>query len=531
MKPLVHVTDILVLGAGLAGMQAALHAPEYRVTLVTAGKAGHAGASPRAKGGVAVPVSEDDHPSFHATDTLEAGAGLCHHGAVQVATEEGNRRLRGLLTLGVDFDRGDKGELLLGREAAHSRRRIVRAGGDSTGAAICSTVASCLARATHITLREESIAVELITDGSRVIGAWLQRADGRLEAVLARATVLATGGLGQLFEHTSNPPEARGDGLSLAHRAGASLADLEFVQFHPTGLAVDESPVPLLTEAIRGEGATLVDDLGERFMVDEHPLAELAPRDVVARAIWLKREAGREVYLDTTGIEDFAERFPSAFADCQKFGLDPRSDLLPVIPAAHYHMGGVAVDLEGRTSLEGLWAAGEVATTGLHGANRLASNSLLEALVFGARAGRSVARQLAREDRPLQPIPNIDEIAASNDRHIDEGLLDEVRQLMWREVGLIRSGDGLRRALDELDELASACAADSSTYHVVSLASLIALAALRRCESRGAHFRTDYPQASDEWRRRQVFSGGGLESEPADADRCFDDAPAKRLPY
>lgn len=519
----IHTTDVLVIGAGLAGMQAALHAPDHHVTLVTAGQLGRSGASPRAKGGIAVPVSAADHPGLHAADTLDAGAGLCHHGAVQIATEEGYRRLRGLIALGVDFDRSPGGELALGREAAHSRRRIVRAGGDQTGAAICSAVADGLARATHIVPREHCRAVALIGDGTRVDGAWLMHADGHLEAHLARATVLATGGLGQLFAHTSNPAEARGEGLILAHEAGASLADLEFVQFHPTALDVDANPQPLLSEAIRGEGAVLIDDTGERFMPAEHELAELAPRDVVARAIWRRRQAGRAVLLDVRGIDDFSERFPGAAADCRAHGLDPTRDPLPVVPAAHYHMGGVAVDLDGRTSVDGLWACGEVAATGLHGANRLASNSLLEALVFGARAGRDIARRLGHGPYELPDLDSLTPPEAASD--ISPSGLARLRQIMWRDVGLARSADGLHRALAELDELAAG-------HRLVSLASLIALAALRRRESRGAHYRVDFPQTREDWRRRLVFSGAGLGDEAVDADRAFGvDGGLRRLPY
>ncbi|QDG50160.1 L-aspartate oxidase [Persicimonas caeni] len=536
----IHITDLLVLGAGLAGMQAALHAPEHRVTLVTAAKVGRGGASPWAKGGVAVPIADDDHPSLHAYDTLTAGAGLCHHGAVQLATEEGCQRLRGLVELGVEFDRASGGELALGREAAHSQRRIVRADGDGTGRAICKTVGRCLERASHVTLRQECRAVSLIVDDGRVVGAWLAHADGRLEAVLAGATVLATGGLGQLYARTSNPIEARGDGLALALRAGARLVDLEFVQFHPTALApeqteltADQGPLPLLTEAIRGEGALLVDEDGRRFMTDEHELAELAPRDVVSRAIWRYCRNGRLVYLDATGIDDFATRFPGAHADCTALGLDPSRDLLPVTPAAHYHMGGVAVDLDGRTSVDGLWACGEVASTGLHGANRLASNSLLEALVFGARAGRSAARELSRTDRPLRPLPDLAATAPAHTDAVDDELLARVQEIMCLHVGLLRSATGLEHALDALDDLAATCPPGSSAEGVVSIASLITIAALRRCESRGAHFRLEYPDRREVWRRRMVFSGTGVGFEAVDADRRLDldTSRARRLPF
>ncbi len=544
MNAPIHITDVLIIGGGLAGMQAALHSCDHRVTLVDGGKPGESGASPRAKGGMAVPVDAADHPRLHAADTVSAGAGLCDHDAVQLATEYGLTRLQELLEIGVPFDRATDGELALGHEAAHSHRRIVRAGGDSTGAAICSTVSKCVRRTPNVTLREGCRAVELITDCERVVGAWIEHPDGELEAVYARCTVLSTGGIGQLYEHTSNPPEATGSGLMLGFRAGASLVDLEFVQFHPTALVcdshADESPLPLLTEAIRGEGATLVDEHGRRFMREEHPDAELAPRDVVARGIWERRRAGDEVFLDATALgENFRERFPSAWVDCMHAGFDPARDLLPVTPAAHYHMGGIAVDPDGRTSVEGLWACGEVASTGLHGANRLASNSLLEALVFGARAGASVSRFVDDASDSPRDLPDIDAIKppqiASSPSEDDAAMaaMDELRAVMWREVGLLRSAEGLERALAVLDELAARFPAPSPVGDATDLASLIAFAALRRCESRGAHFRLDCPQRLPDWRKRLLFGPDGLSNEAADAERCFHPPAqqARRLPW
>jgi L-aspartate oxidase len=542
MSQSIRTTDVLVIGGGLAGMQAALHVTDRRVTLVNGGTLGESGASPRAKGGIAAPMSAEDHPSLHARDTVAAGAKLCHPGAVHLATERGSARLREVFALGVDVDRQEAGELALGHEAAHSRRRIVRAGGDRTGAAVCAGMVRCLRHAAHIATIERAHAVDLIIDSGRVAGAIIARDDGHLEAILAHATVLATGGVGQLYERTSNPPEALASGLALALRAGATLADLEFVQFHPTALAVDANPLPLLTEALRGEGAVLVDEAGARFMPDIHPRAELAPRDVVSRAIWRRLQDGGEVFLDATDLggsasgNGLAERFPGAVADCRSAGLDPSRDLLPVTPVAHYHMGGVAVDLEGRSSMRGLWACGEVAHTGLHGANRLASNSLLEALVFGARVGRSVSRTLSTHREELHVARGfdvIDNAAPPHAHRVDQGVLAQVRRVMWREVGLLRSEAGLRRALSALDALAANVEPRTATDDLVSLASLMTLAALRRRESRGAHHRLDAPETLARWRRRQLFTPFGLVDEPVDATRdfCWQRPLSRRLPF
>ncbi|MCB1056296.1 MAG: FAD-binding protein, partial [Acidobacteria bacterium] len=318
----------------------------------------------------------------------------------------------------------------------------------------------------------------------------------------APAVVLATGGVGHLYRWTTNPPESMGDGLALAARAGARLADLEFVQFHPTALAVGADPMPLLTEALRGEGAILVDDTGDRFMLAEHPLAELAPRDVRARAIWRRREAGSGTWLDSREAvgDAFPERFPTVFELCQRYGLDPRRDLLPVSPAAHFHMGGVATDLKGRTSVPGLWACGELAATGVHGANRLASNSLLEGLVFGARVAADIGSALdgglapsARLPEPGRWAPEPAEAAAE---------IEAIREAMWHDVGLVRNEAGLRRTLDHLDRLSWRLPATGALANAQTVARLITTAALLRRESRGGHFRSDYPEADDAWRSR-----------------------------
>jgi L-aspartate oxidase len=425
----VRVSDVLIVGTGAAGLAAALGCAGRQVTVLTKTRLGEGGSSAWAQGGVAAALGADDSPALHAADTLAVAGGLGDARRVELLTTEGPVRMAELVRLGAAFDRADGAPdtdrgpaadraagtgratgtpFALGREAAHSRRRILHAGGDATGRELVRALTEAVRRAPNVRVEEECFAVDLVVEpaarqgGSRVAGLLALDRDGRRVLHLAGATVLATGGSGQLYLHTTNPPEVTADGLAMAARAGARLADLEFVQFHPTALAVDDGGrLPLLTEALRGEGAVLVDGAGRRFMLEEHPLAELAPRDVVARAIHRRLAAGDSVFLDARGAigDRFPERFPTVFAAAREAGLDPRSEPLPVVPAAHYHMGGVVTDERGRTSLPGLWACGETAATGVHGANRLASNSLLEALVFGARVAGDLARRLAAVPR------------------------------------------------------------------------------------------------------------------------------------
>jgi L-aspartate oxidase len=419
----VRVSDVLIVGTGAAGLAAALGCAGRQVTVLTKTRLGEGGSSAWAQGGVAAALGTDDSPALHAADTLAVAGGLGDARRVDLLTTEGPARMAELVRLGAAFDRADGAPdndrgpaadraagtpFALGREAAHSRRRILHAGGDATGRELVRALTDAVRRAPNVRVEEECFAVDLVVEpaarqgGSRVAGLLALDRDGRRVLHLAGATVLATGGSGQLYLHTTNPPEVTADGLAMAARAGARLADLEFVQFHPTALAVaGGGRLPLLTEALRGEGAVLVDGAGRRFMLEEHPLAELAPRDVVARAIHRRLAAGEGVFLDArVAIGDrFPERFPTVFQAARDAGLDPRREPLPVVPAAHYHMGGVVTDERGRTSLPGLWACGETAATGVHGANRLASNSLLEALVFGARVAGDLARRLAAVPR------------------------------------------------------------------------------------------------------------------------------------
>lgn len=501
-------SDVLVVGSGAAGLTAALGCAPLRVTVLTKATL-ISGSSAWAQGGVAAAVGTDDTPALHAADTLAAGAGLCDPRAVGLLTGEGPERVKALLELGARFDRDAAGKLSLGREAAHSRRRILHAK-DATGSEIVRALGEAVLQAPEVRVLERAFAVDLLVEDGRVAGVLAvdgNGADGRRVLHLAPAVVMATGGLGQLYLHTTNPREATGDGLAMAARAGARLVDLELVQFHPTALAVETAgePMPLLTEALRGEGAVLIDDRGFRFMGDEHPDRELAPRGVVARAIWRRLMAGRRIFLDAREAvgEELPERFPTVFELCQRHGLDPRKEPMPVAPAAHYHMGGIDVDGQGRTSLPGLWACGEVASTGVHGANRLASNSLLEALVFGSRvaedlrsvSGRSAAGRSFPSGRRVPNLP------PGTPR--DAELQLAIRRLMWEKVGVVRDEKGLSSALDELEALAETHPRiGGEARNLLSVSRLVTAAALARRESRGGHYRSDFPVPDPGWQRR-----------------------------
>ena len=504
-------TDVVIVGAGVAGLSTALHAEGLRVALLTKSEFGRGGASPLAQGGVAAAVGSGDSPEAHAVDTISAGAGLCDPEVVRTITTEGPWRIAELVESGARFDRVDNGAFRLGREGGHRRKRIVHAAGDATGAELVRTLVRAVAASPRLEIFERRMAMALIVDGGRVIGVRSVGVDGRPLTIFARHVVLASGGIGQVFVHTTNPLEATGDGLALAAAAGARLAGLEFVQFHPTALAGSGSPLSLLTEALRGEGAVLVDDRGVRFMPDEHPMAELAPRDIVARAIDRRRRGGGSVFLDATGLGDrVASRFPTVAALCSDRGLDPASDLLPVVPAAHYHMGGIVIDLDGRTSVPGLWACGEVAHTGLHGANRLASNSLLEALVVGSRCGEAMARTPA----PLTER-KVETFEIGRDPWMTEesqrAVAAELRRIVEDGAGVVRTQASLRVARERLEELKNDVGVGLGELdHLVRVGGMILRAAEARTESRGAHFRADIPWSSPCWRQDLIFEGETL---------------------
>ncbi|MEL7486107.1 MAG: L-aspartate oxidase [Pseudomonadota bacterium] len=516
--------DILVVGAGVAGLFTALKLAPRPVAVVTARGLGRGGSTPWAQGGIAAAVGDDDDPQLHFEDTVTAGDGLVDAAAARVLTEEGPARIDDLSAYGVQFDRTADGGYKVGREAAHRRDRIVHASGDRAGAAIMAALADAARRAPHIALYERIVIEDLLTGDGRVGGALAYDVEAQRRILLrAGETVLATGGLGGLYAVTTNPVRAQGHGLAFAARAGADIRDAEFVQFHPTALNVGVDPAPLATEALRGDGAVLTRANGERFMPDYHPDAELAPRDIVARAVEAEIAAGRGAFLDASGAigGDFPGRYPTVFAACESARLDPRREPMPVAPAAHYHMGGVVTDLEGRATLEGLSAVGEVASTGVHGANRLASNSLLEAAVFGARIAdrlrgtetKATPRARAPEDR-LQVAPSPAPADAAN----------RLRQAMSKDGALIRSASGLDRLQKTINEIERDAGSTSGLISALTAARLIATAARHRTESRGAHFRHDYPDKADAC-AHTLHRGGVLSENRPESIPLQGDAP------
>ncbi len=482
----------VIVGTGIAGLWTAWRLASEGVAAVVLTKESLAdSASAWAQGGIAVALGPGDSPSQHAADTMAASDGLADPEAVRILTSEGPDRIYELLALGARFDRGPDGRLRFGLEAAHTRPRIIHAGGDRTGAALISCLAELIRQDPLVELVEHAEVTGVLTQGGRAVGlAVLPRGDPAY-AIPASAVVLATGGVGQLYAVTTNPRVATADGWALAHHVGARLRDIEFLQFHPTALKLaGVNPAPLVSEAVRGAGALLVDRQGRRFALDGDPRGELAPRDVVARAV-AQADAAGGAWLDARGVTDFAGRFPGITAMLAQHGIDARHDLIPVAPALHYAMGGIQTDLEGRSTVPGLWAVGEVASTGVHGANRLASNSLLEGLVFADRAGRALRDETGPEAVELPAV------APERDSGLDagcEGIRRRMRELMTANVGLQRTEAGLLQAEQELAGLREETPEGAwRSRNQLLVAGLITQAARGRRESRGGHRRLDYP--------------------------------------
>jgi L-aspartate oxidase len=510
-----RVVDFLVVGGGIAGLRAAVGLAEEGSVLVVTKESLAESNTAYAQGGIAVAMGGEQDVALHLADTVAAGDGLVNAASAAVLVEQGARRVDELVAWGTGFDRHADGGLMRTREGAHSLPRILHAHGDATGREISVSLLRHVRGLERVELMEWTTSVDLLVEAPRVVGATLLDAAGDLHEVRARAVLLASGGAGQVYSGTTNPAVATGDGIAMAYRAGAELMDMEFYQFHPTAFAMEGAPRFLISEALRGEGAWLVNTRGERFMERYHPGLELAPRDVVARAIAREGLDG-PVYLDTReeGIGnrerlDWKARFPRISAFLAGYGLELARDLIPVRPAAHYLMGGIRADVNGRTSLPGLFAAGEAACTGVHGANRLASNSLLEGLVFGALAAEAMAGEVVAVSSQL-PGNAID---AAGDRDLDvEGWIAELQALMWRDAGLLRDAAGLRRAQEQLAAMRETMplglerrSLEARNLHTV--AEVMVLAALGREESRGAHFRTDFPQRRAVVRHSVVRAG------------------------
>src|SRR5437868_2458037 len=495
-------TDVVIVGGGLAGLFCALKLAPRPVTVISAAPLGQGASTAWAQGGIAAAVAEGDSAEAHAADTIAVGGGLVYeHVALRLAREAA-ARIDDRRRYGVPFDRDLEGRLAVGREAAHSARRIVHVRGDMAGAAIIAALTEAVRKTPSIRVIEGYVAENLLTENGAVTGLQIRDASDPLASpvvIASRAIVLATGGIGHLYAVTTNPVEASGLGLAIAARAGAVIADPEFVQFHPTAIMVGRDPAPLATEALRGEGATLINTNGERFMLARHPLAELAPRDIVARGVFAEIAAGHGALLDATSAlgARFADKFPTVYASCIGAGLDPAKQPIPVAPAAHYHMGGIVVDDRGRTSLQGLWAGGEVSSTGAHGANRLASNSLLEAVVYAARIAEDIDGNVFARS-PLA-------VPSQTPRNCAMPPLTEanLRTMMSSHVGVVRDGDRLMEAVQAFAAIEQNTG-NIALRNMATTALIVAASAWSRRESRGAHFRSDYAAEDPAQRSRTM---------------------------
>jgi L-aspartate oxidase len=523
--------DFIVMGAGIAGLRAVIELNQHASVLCLAKRELTESNTQYAQGGIAVALGPDDSPEIHLQDTIAAGAGLVDEDAARVLVTEGPARVLELLDWGVRFDRDPQGQLAFTREGAHSRNRVLHADGDSTGREIRRALYAHATSLPNVHFAEFGFARDLLLQDGRVVGVEILHEDGSTAIVTARAVLLATGGAGMLYANTTNPEVATSDGAAMALRAGAELSDMEFLQFHPTALCIEGAPRFLLSEALRGEGAYIRNSAGERFMPAYHELAELAPRDVVARAIHRELEtstaAEPKVYLDLTHLDGkmLKARFPLIYQTCREYGLDFTRDPIPIRPAAHYAMGGVRTDLDARASLPGLYAAGEAACTGVHGANRLASNSLLEGLVFGARAARAMVGEhapphLDLATTPARCDPGGEGIGGEDSGGIGDGcegeevaLRLETQQLMWSNVGIVRDARRLSEAVARLTAIVAALPPPrnhqrAEARNIAQSGLAIARSALARTESRGGHFRSDFPARDDvNFRKHSVMVG------------------------
>jgi len=516
MRALPSETDFIVVGVGIAGLRAAVELASAGRVVCLAKREVTESNTQYAQGGIAAALSDEDEVRLHLEDTLKAGDGLCNEEAARVLVEEGPPRIEELIEWGTEFDRAGT-KIAFTREGAHSRSRVLHAHGDSTGREIGRALHLKAAAQKNIGFHEFEFTTELVLRDGRVAGVRVLDESGQSHEIRASAVLLATGGLGQVYSDTTNPAVATGDGVAMAHRAGAEISDMEFVQFHPTALFLKNAPRFLLSEALRGEGAYLRNFELTRFMPRYHEAGELAPRDVVARAIAHELERVNRpdaaVYLDLTHLhgDRIRKRFPTIYATCMQYNIDIASELVPVRPAAHYAMGGVRTDLGGQTSIPGLFAAGEVACTGVHGANRLASNSLLEGLVYGARAAENMREHLRSSHK--RPLANAKGVAAnSNGQPAEtEKFIKKVQSLMWQHVGVVREGKNLRQVVAELSALQVPAGGDRRSREAANILQaglLIARSALAREESRGAHYRLDYPLKNEaKFHKHSVVSG------------------------
>ncbi len=519
MKALPSETDFIVVGAGIAGLRASVELAFAGRVLCLAKREVTESNTQYAQGGIAAALSDDDEVRLHLEDTLKAGDGLCNEEAARILVEEGPPRIEELIEWGTEFDRAGT-KIAFTREGAHSRSRVLHAHGDSTGREIGRALFLKASALKAITFREFEFTTDLLVRDGRVVGVRVLDESGQSHDIFASSTLLATGGLGHVYSDTTNPSVATGDGVAMAHRAGAEISDMEFVQFHPTALYLKNAPRFLLSEALRGEGAYLRNVELKRFMPKYHEAAELAPRDVVARAIAheleLVKRPDAAVYLDLTHLnaERLRKRFPTIYSTCMQYNIDIATELVPIRPAAHYAMGGVHTDLRGQSSLPGLYAAGEVACTGVHGANRLASNSLLEGLVYGARAGQAMREHLqSLREQPAVAGADSTAMPTNGQPAHTEALIKKVQSLMWQHVGVVRDGKGLRQVVSELSALQTQLppASDRRSYEAANILQaglLIARSALAREESRGAHYRLDFPLKNEaRFHKHSVVSG------------------------